>query len=253
VELLAAIFLFACLSAFVQASVGFGYSLLFAPLAAILIAPADAVGASIVSGTVISVLLYAEHTPREPMRPMLPMAVMSVVTVPLGLWLLVIADESALRLMIGGAVLVSVAISLVQRRGGPGVHDGQPRRPDRVSWQLVAGALSGVMRGAVSLSGPPVILYQHWIGGRAGEIRSRMFAFFFWTGIPAVAIAAVSGVFGPDVWKYSLVASLALPGGVLAGRLFRGHMSDLMFARLSLTLLGATSAVATIGAVRNML
>ncbi|MEX2031433.1 MAG: TSUP family transporter, partial [Dehalococcoidia bacterium] len=104
-EVLAVIFLFAGLSAFVQASMGFGYSLLFVPLAATLIAPADAVGASIVSSTVIAVFLYAEHTPREPMRPMLPMAVMSVVTVPLGLWLLVIADESALRLMLGGAVL----------------------------------------------------------------------------------------------------------------------------------------------------
>jgi uncharacterized protein len=249
----ALIVLFACFAAFVQSSIGFGYSLVFAPLAALLIAPSDAVGASLVSGTVISVFLYAEHTPREPMRPMIPMAIAATATVPLGLWLLVVADEHLLHLLLSVAVLLSAVINLAQRPGSAGDHEGQPRRPDRFSWQVLVGAASGIMRGAVSMSGPPVILYQHWIGGTASSIRSRMFAFFVWTGIPAVIIAAVGGVFGGDVWRYALVASFALPAGVFLGRLTRHRMSDLTFSRLSMALLGGTSAVAVIGAVRNML
>lgn len=249
---LALIVLFACFAAFVQSAIGFGYSLVFVPLAALLIVPSDAVGASLVSGTVISIFLYAEHTPREPMRPMIPMALAATATVPLGLWLLVVANEEFLHLLLSVAVLASAVINLTQRHGGPGEHQGEPRRPERFSWQVAVGAASGVMRGAVSMSGPPVILYQHWIGGTAGSIRSRMFAFFVWTGIPAVIIAAVGGVFRSEVWYYALAASFALPAGVFLGRLTRHRMSDLTFSRLSMALLGGTSAVAVIGAVRNI-
>ena len=68
-----------------------------------------------------------------------------------------------------------------------------------------------------------------------------------------LGVAAVGGVFGDEVWRYALVASVALPLGVFLGRLTRHRMSDLTFSRLSMALLGGTSAVAVIGAVRNML
>ncbi|MEX2372416.1 MAG: sulfite exporter TauE/SafE family protein [Dehalococcoidia bacterium] len=240
------VFLIACGAAFVQSMIGFGYSLLFAPIAALVLLPSDSVAISIVSGTAISVFLYVEHTPRAALRSVAPMAVAAVLTAPAGLWLLVVADEEALHLLIGLAVLVSAVVNL--RQGG---HT-HVAKADRASWQVAVGAVSGVMRGAVSLPGPPVILYQHWIGGGAAAIRSRMFVFFVWTGIPTVVIAALSGVFDADVWRYSLAAIPALPAGILAGRVLRPRLPEPAFRWLSMALLAGTSAVAVAGSVVRM-
>jgi len=104
------------------------------------------------------------------------------------------------------------------------------------------------MRGAVSMGGPPVILYQHWIGGGAAAIRSKMFAYFFWGGIPTVLLAIASGVIDADAWRYVLSASIGLPAGVFAGRSLRPRIGGVLFGRLSMALLGGTAAISAIGA-----
>ncbi len=240
-----AIFLISLLSAFVQATVGFGYSLLFTPVAALLIAPADAIGASIVASTVGSVFYYVEYRPRASVRSIAPLAVAGVVTAPLGLWLLVVADEVTLRALIGLAVLASAILNFRQR-GEP-----HPRREERLHWQLGVGALSGVMRGAVSLSGPPVILYQHWVGGGAQEIRSRMFAFFLWTGVPTVFMAWGGRVLSGEAWVYAVAAILGLVPGIALGRLARPRVTELAFTRLSMGLLALTATLAILGALQE--
>lgn len=240
-----AIFLIAALAAAIQAIVGFGYSLLFAPVAALFILPSDAVGTSIVTGASISVVLYAEHTPRAPLRPIAPMVLAALLAAPAGLWLLVAANEDILHILIGIGILVSAGINLRQ-------HDApHEARPDRIPLQLGVGVLSGLMRGAVSLPGPPVILYQHWVGGSGHCIRSQMFAFFVWTGIPTVGMGLLGGVFGPDVWRYAFAAGLGIPLGILAGRLMRGRTTDIVFSRLSMLLLAGTSVIAIVGALVN--
>ncbi|MDA1010371.1 MAG: sulfite exporter TauE/SafE family protein [Chloroflexi bacterium] len=229
-------------AAFVQANIGFGYALLFAPVAAFFIGPAAAIATSMVSGTLISLFLYVDYTPRAPLLSVTPMALTAIVSSPLGLWLLATSDEAVLRLLLGAAVLFSAAVTLRHP-----TRDGVPQA-DRLGWQIGTGVLSGVMRGSVSMGGPPVVLYQHWIGGGAAAIRARMFAFFAWTAIPAIVIAAATGIFTTQVWLYSAVAGISLPVGILAGRFARPRMDERLFGRLSMGLLGGAAAVATLGA-----
>lgn len=240
-----AILLISVLAAAVQAIVGFGYSLLFAPVAALLIAPSDAIGASIITGTVGAVFYYVEYRPRTPVREIAPMAVAAVLATPLGLWLLVAADETALRLFIGLAVLATAVMNFTQR-GAP-----HARREGHLSAEVAVGVVSGVMRGAVSLSGPPVILYQHWMGGGAEAIRSRMFAFFIWTGVPAVLLGIGGQVFAPSTWGYAAAAIAGLAPGIALGRLGRPRLTERVFSRLSMGLLAVTSALAVFGALSS--
>lgn len=238
----AAILLIALAAAFVQAAVGFGYALVFAPIAAFVIAPADAIAVSIASSTIINTLLYLEYRPRADIRAVAPLVVASVLATPIGLWVLLVADEGVLRLLIATGVFLSAAVNL--RRP---THAGPPR-PDRFAYQLGVGGLAGVMRGAVSMGGPPVILYQHWVGGGAAAIRSKMFAFFFWGGFPAVALAVASGVLHADSWPLVLAATVGIVPGVAAGRGMRPRLGEQLFARLSMGLLGGTALVAAVGA-----
>ena len=237
-----AVALIAAFAAFVQSSVGFGYALVFAPIASFLIAPSEAIAVSIASSTVINTLLYVEYRPRTDIKAVAALTAASVLATPIGLYALLVADEDLLRLFIASGVFLSAAVNLrhPSREGPP--------RPDRIVLQLIVGALAGAIRGAVSMGGPPVILYQHWIGGGAASIRSKMFAYFFWGGIPTVLLAIGSGVIDSGAWPYVVAASIGLPVGILAGRGLRPRISEVLFGRLSMALLGGTAAIAAIGA-----
>ena len=232
------IFLVALLAAYVQASVGFGYALLFVPIAAFAIPPSEAIATSIVCGGVMSILLYIEYQPRTSLRSTVPLAVPTLVAAPLGLALLVVADEALLRFLIGIAVFASAVVNL-RHPSAPG-----EARENRLGWQIAAGTVSGIMRGAVSMGGPPIVLYEHWVGGGSAAIRSRLFAFMMWTGVPTVGLAALTGVINRDVWA----AVAALPAGVALGRRTRYRISDAAFSRASMGLLGSTAVIAAFGA-----
>jgi len=234
--------LIACFAAFVQANVGFGYALLFAPVAAFFIEPVHAISTSIVSGTLVAFYLYADHRPRASFRSVAPMVIPAALATPIGLWLLATSSDTLLRLLLGAGVLISAAVNLRHPTSFGAA------RVDRLPLQIGAGMLSGVMRGAVSMSGPPIILYQHWVGGGAEAIRTKMFAFFAWTGLPAIMVAASAGIFTREVWLYSAAACIAIPVGAVAGRIVRPRMGELVFTRLSMGLLGGTAAIATLGA-----
>jgi len=113
---------------------------------------------------------------------------------PLGVLILVRADETLLRLLVATSVFVSAVVTLATGNGHP--HEA---RPEPLVRQGAVGIMGGVIRGAVSMGGPPIVLYQHWIGGGADRIRGSLTAYFFWVGIPATAMTVPSGVFTSHV------------------------------------------------------
>ena len=61
-------------------------------------------------------------------------------------------------------------------------------------------------------------------------------------------LAIGSGVIDSGAWPYVVAASIGLPVGILAGRGLRPRISEVLFGRLSMALLGGTAAIAAIGA-----
>ena len=245
---LATLPLIALLGTLIQSGLGFGFGLFFVPVAALFVAPREAVAVSLLLGTIVSAGMYAEARPRTRLRAILPLVVGALVGTPVGVLVLVRADETLLRLMVAVAVFVSAVANLA---GGKG-HT-HAARPDPTIPQAFVGVLGGVIRGATSMGGPPIVLYQHWIGGGAERIRGRLFAYFFWVGVPATLIVAPSGVFTRDVLRDTALALPVLAVGLVAGRLIRPHIAEAWFGRLSMLLLAMTSALAAWGAIRAIL
>ncbi|MDA1241442.1 MAG: hypothetical protein O2798_11480, partial [Chloroflexi bacterium] len=143
-------------------------------------------------------------------------------------------------------VFVSAVVNLAT-----GPAKSGPARPDPVVRQTLVGVVGGIIRGAVSMGGPPIVLYQHWIGGGALLIRGKLFAYFFWVGVPATLMAVPTGVFGGPVMKGALLALPALAVGIVIGRLVRPSLSEAWFRRSSMIMLALTAAVAAIGVLRT--
>jgi uncharacterized membrane protein YfcA len=239
---LALIALLAGLGALTQSGLGFGYAILFTPLATLIVGAQSAVATSLVTGTVMSFGLYAESRPRAPLRSVLPLAVIGTLTTPIGIWLLTRADEVTLRLLVGTAVLGTTAVNMLSR----------PRleaRSEHPAAVVGAGALSGVLRGSTSLGGPPIVLYQHWLGGGPTVIRGRLFAYFALSSLPGLAIATAGGVITRQVLVQSALALPVIAVAVALGPRVRARLSEVWFRRLSIGLLLFTAVVAIYGAL----
>lgn len=235
--------LVAAVSAGMQSLFGFGYAVLLVPVAALLIEPETAVAATIVTSMVITIALYLEHQPRQSVREASPLAVAGIVGVPLGLVILTQVSGDVLKLLIGFAVLASAGAGLVHG------NIGRPRRGEVVPVMVGVGLLSGVLRGAVSMPGPPVLLYQHWRGGAPEAVRSAMFGFNGLLAIPAVIFAVGAGVVTESVLGFVAVALPGLAVGGVSGAMLRGHLSDVVFVRLSFVVLSGSATLGIASAV----
>lgn len=247
-EIALALLLLTFVGTLIEAVLGFGFAVMFVPAAALLVAPQHAVAVSLVLGTVMGAGLYVEQRPRAPLRSVAPLVVGALAGTPIGIYALVRLDESWLRLLVAGAVLLTAVITVA---GGSG--HARPARPDHAVGQGIVGFLGGAIRAAISMGGPPIVLYQHWVGGGARQIRARLYAYFFWLGVPATLMAVPAGVFTEVVLRDALVAMPGLLLGIVIGRRLRPHLGDHWFWRLSMLMLVATSTAAAYGAVRSIL
>jgi len=229
-------------AALTQSTVGFGAAIVFTPVASFAVGAQSAVATSIIFGSVISTIVFLESRPRAALGPIAPLAVAGVLGTPIGVWILAHSDETTLRLLVGTSVLAGAITTMFG-------HTNPEARPAPLPLTAAAGLVSGTLRGATSMGGPPVVLYLHWLGGDAMRIRSQLFAYFVLFAIPGIPLAWIGGVIG---MKEVVLATASLPAvglGILVGRSVRGRLSDVWYRRTSMGLLVVTSSIAITGAV----
>ena len=240
-ELLAVVAL-AFVATTIQTSVGFGTALFFVPSATLLVGAEPSVAAMLIVIPMTAAILLHSSSEQTPWRESTWPAVVSLASMPLGVLLLTRSDENVLRLLVGFGVLAAVVINYIGEHSVEAVH--------AVSWprMAIAGLVAGLMRGALGMGGPALVLYFHWLGGGATRFRNRMYAYALAAGIPSVAIAAAGGIYGGETLK---VVGASFPGallGILFGMRLRPHISDTGIRRLSAMLLIATSGIAMVTA-----
>jgi uncharacterized protein len=181
-------------SAWVQASVGFGYALLSAPLLA-LITPTLVPGPIMLS----SMLLSAAAAWRErasvdragvtwSLLGRIPGAVLAGAV-------LVSLTPSTLDVVFAGSVLLGVLMSVA------GV-----RLSITTPSLLSVGFVSGIMATLSSIGGPPMaMLYQHEAGPK---LRSTLNSYFALGGVVTLPVLAWAGRFGP---RELVAGALLLP------------------------------------------
>lgn len=235
---LALIAAIAFVGALTQSAIGFGFAIVFTPLVTLLVGAQSAVATSIALGTLLSVALVAEARPsRSAFRPVLVIAALGTLSTPLGVWVLANAPEQWIRGFVALAVFGGAMVTL----------RSHPRATPHSGSTLTAGAvglLSGVLRGATSMGGPPVVLYLHWLGGGPIEIRSRLFGYFALFSLTGIPIAWLGGVLGGDEVKQALISAPLILAGVVAGRLIRPRLSEALFRGSTVSLLVVTSVIA---------
>ncbi|MDB5416073.1 MAG: putative rane transporter protein [Rubritepida sp.] len=157
---------------------GFGTAIILAPIYSVLWGPRAGVPVMLLMELIISLQLLPRALKDADRRVILPIGGAACLATPLGTFVLLSADPDSLRRFIGGFVLVFGLLLM----SGWRYHGTRP-----LSMNLAVGTVSGLLKGATGMSGPPVILYL--LSGPEAAIRHRANLILFFALIAIVSIA----------------------------------------------------------------
>lgn len=203
-----AAFLTAILAGLVRGFSGFGTSLIYVPVATILLGPQMAA----TTIYIVDALLILPFLPKAfravDWRELVPMALGSMALVPVGTWALANVDPVPFRWFLSLAILLSLALLLSGIRW---------RGRNRADVSAGVGALAGFLSGFAQMPGPPVLVY--WLGRNVppASIRANsMVVFLAGTAVAGVSYA-LAGFFTTEAVARAALLLPAYGVGLFAG------------------------------------
>jgi uncharacterized membrane protein YfcA len=176
---------------------GFGSALIFIPLATLVLPPAVAIAAFSFSALASLVTVVPGAWRVADRRAVAVMLAASILVTPLGVLVLRLAPEEAVRTIVAVLTLATLAALLAGWR----VPVGAGRRA-----RVGIGALSGLAGGATGLNGPPVILFNLGTEGQPVAVTRANLALFL--TLSSLAIL-------PQLWAQGLLPARAVGLGAV--------------------------------------
>jgi uncharacterized membrane protein YfcA len=226
---LTAAIIITCAAALCQSLTGFGFALVMVPLLSLAWDVKSAVVTSTVLGTVVLLPLLFEARRHVRLATTAALVTGSLAGVPAGILLLVWIDPEVLKILVG--VTVVAASVLVYR-----VREVRTTRAGVIP-AVAAGAVSGVLGGSTSMSGPPAVLYLLATEKDVDAFRGTLLVFFLPMSLVTIAGLAAVGRVTPDVVRTSVIALPAMALGLAAGAWLRYRVQEELFRLIVLLLL----------------
>jgi uncharacterized membrane protein YfcA len=226
-------------AAFVQMLAGFGFALLAMPVMTLAIPVEEAV--VIVAVLALTMTAWqAIHLRADTDRPLARrLIIASFVGMPLGLVILNVVDDTALKVVLGISVLIATAL-LVRRidlsHVGPGLD-------------VACGFTSGVLNTSLGTNGPPLVFDLQARAIAADTFRATIATVFVFGNVLALTLFVIDGKVTSDALQAALVAAPAWVLGQALGWPARKHVHGERFRWLVLTLLFAAGVTAIVFAV----
>lgn len=147
-----------------------------------------------------------------------------------GLWVLTVLTSSQLQILIGAAIILAAAVTLIAPSFDPG----------RGAFVAV-GAITGVTETATGIGGPPLALvYQHQA---AATLRSTLALCFLLGQLMSLAILALAGRATAAQFAIALMLAPALVIGAALSHLIHGRIGGGALRAFVLIFAAATGAL----------
>lgn len=220
---------------------GFGTGMILVPSLSLIYEPVFAVITVVLLELVTGLQLVKTSLVHCHWRTVVPMAVISSFTVPLGAFILVNVDANTMRILIAILVMLSVVV----------LSSGWRYKAEAgIKVAAVTGVSSGLITGATSLGGLPVILYYLSSHLTSQVSRASMIVFLMITTIVSLVTYIFHGIITSDVMlKTAAIIPVFIIAIWLGDRLF-GKVSESLFRKIILSLLGGISMMMLVTAYR---
>ena len=233
-DILAAAIAIAFLAAICQSLTAFGFALVMVPLLSLAWEVKPAVVTSTVLGTALMIPLLYEVRGRIETSRVAPMLLGSLLGIPMGLVVLQRIQPPTLQVLAASVVIIA-AFALYF---SPGFRLHRPH----MLLSVLVGGLSGALRSATSMGGPPVVLYALSLEREVERFRASLLALFLPTSLITIVGLAVAGLIDLDVLTASAAALPAVGLGTMTGAWLRARVSEAIFRTVILVVLIASGS-----------
>lgn len=223
----------AFLAGFTQGLSGFGSVLLSLPLLALFIDIKTVIPLVALFGMVLTIILLIHLWRYIEWKKVYPLLIGSIIGIPVGVFFLKKLDKNLIQLIVGVTLISFSFYSLFVRSLNRFIHE---------RWAVLFGFLAGCLGGAITATGPPVIVYTSLQPWNKDKIKATLQGFFFFSGLAVVFSHAVSGVTTELVIMYFIVSIPFLIVGTYAGSFFYGMVKEEGYKRIILILLALLGA-----------
>lgn len=219
------------LASFILGFTSFGFALVAVPLLNLIFPLQVLVPVLIIYGVFINGLVLLPIYKHLDLKDMQYLVGAGILGIPLGTVLLLVLDESILKIGIGIIVIISAWALYTGYR----VHIKSEKLGN-----AVAGFISGLLNGSITMSGPPVILFYSNQDLEKQVFRANLAFYFMLTNIINLPVLYWGGLLTPQVFQYSaaiLPSVLVGAIGIILGSKVGTKMDGPLFHRLSLILI----------------
>lgn len=225
---LAAIFAIALFGGLQRGFAGFGTALMLAPVISLIVGTRIAIPAITISLLTTTIQLVPSTWREVNWSDQMSLSLPGCIGVPIGVALLIHFDPELMR---RGISAITVIFALFLMTGWRYAH------PPTRTGSAIVGSMGGVLSGAGSVGGPPVIAYLLAGPSSAASTRASLIYFFAFTQISSLALYSFNDLI---TWEVVTVAALTVPSLIIGtwfgAKLFK-RADDSMFRRVALVVL----------------
>jgi uncharacterized membrane protein YfcA len=212
----------------VRGCIGFGFSALVVASGSLFIHPALIVPMLVLLELAASLHMLPGVWRDTAWRLLLFMSLGVMVTTPVGVYVLSIAPQQTLRLILSLSILV---MAVVLANGY--AYRGALNRPVLIG----VGSISGLFNGMAGIGGMPVAIFLASAKLSVNRIRASMVVFLFMTEIVFLFSGIVGGVYSKMIVASFGAALLPMVVGIALGARLYGRLDDVVLRRFILVVL----------------
>jgi len=213
------------LGGLVRGFTGFGFAMVFMPLASLVIGPVAALGLIWFIDVLFAVPIAARNARQAEWREVAPLLVTATLALPAGVWLLIWLDRETMRWTLAALVLTAVALMASGWR-----YHGRPGIP----LSLGVGVLSGLFNGMASIGGMPLAVF--WLGAQRNDrhqTRANLQTFFGLSTVISGVTLWLTGILTKAAMLTALPLLAVYGLGMWAGTHAFGLASETTFRRIA--------------------
>lgn len=222
----------------VRGVTGFGGAMFMAPPLSLLVGPVQAVLYALFLESIAVLAIIRSIWPRLNPRTLAFVGIPALLSAPVGGLLLTILDANIIRYLIATTVVIFSLLLMVGFR-----YDGPPRG----TTSAILGGFSGVLFGATSMGGPPVILYLLSGPDHHDVTRANLVAYVSAVSAAALVLPWYGGALTAAVTLNALALAAPYLLGIWLGSHCFSFLSEKLFRRTVLGFMLLSGLVALLG------
>lgn len=225
------IYLFLFIAAFIQGLSGFGFNLIALPLISISFPLTYTVPFLTLIGTYLNVFQLFQLKKKPSAKIVLPLLISGLIFVPVGMIFLLKVPNNILKLCVGFLIILAAFF----------LAKGFRIKGKSLTFQcIIGGALSGILKGAASIGGPPVVILLSNFDLDKETYKSNLISYFMLVGILALPSYIKANLFTKpmvlDSFKGLFIAFIGLQlGHFIFKKLGEKHFQKITYSIVIIT------------------